>query len=484
MIDTEALRKKIIELAIQGKLTQQLPEDGNAEELYAQIQEEKAKLIKEGKIKKEKSLSEISDDEVPFEIPENWKWVRVADIAFLSSGKPYKETEEGQLYIKVSDMNLPENETQIITSTHFVDVKNDGIIPVNSIIFPKRGGAIATNKKRMIIQNPVFVDLNTMGMTVILADIFMYIKYWFDTLKLDEIQNGTTIPQVNNKDIYPLILPLPPVEEQKRIVEILDGVVSQIDIIDEYQQQYEYDCEILKEKIIDAGIRGKLTEQLLEDGDAEELYAQIQEEKARLIKEGKIKKEKPLPEITDDEIPFEIPSNWKWVRLGNYSQKVTDQVASGSFASLRDNVPSLKEPSYAIMVKTADFANNFSKNLTYTDKNGYEFLSNSNLFGGELILSNIGSIGKCFIVPKLNSKMTLAPNSVMIRLTNDELRDYLYYFILSKQGYMELDGISTGIAVKKFNKTDLKRILIPVPPFDEQKRITSRIEELLTLLRI
>ena len=186
---------------------------------------------------------------------------------------------------------------------------------------------------------------------------------------------------------------------------------------------------------------------------------------------------KNAPICIADEVPFEIPESWEWVRLGNYAEKVTDQVASGSFASLRENVPSLKEPNYAIMVKTADFSNGFTRNLTYTTKQGYEFLANSNLFGGELILSNIGSIGKCFIVPKLNCKMTLAPNSIMIRLTDEFLRDYLYNFILSPQGFEELNEITSGTAMKKFNKTDLKRILIPVPPVNEQKRIVNKLQE-------
>ena len=238
----------------------------------------------------------------------------------------------------------------------------------------------------------------------------------------------------------------------------------------------------LKNSILQLAIQGKLVEQRPEEGTAEELYQQIQIVKQRLIREGKIKKEKPLPEITEEEKPFDIPDGWKWVRLGDYSQKITDQVASGSFASLRANVPSLKEPDYAIMVKTADFSNGFTRNLTYTDRHGYEFLENSNLFGGELILSNIGSIGKCFIVPKLEKKMTLAPNSVMVRLIFDEQRDYLYQFILSPQGYQELVGITSGTAMKKFNKTDLKQILVPVPPLAEQKRIVAKIEELQPLI--
>ena len=238
----------------------------------------------------------------------------------------------------------------------------------------------------------------------------------------------------------------------------------------------------LKNSILQLAIQGKLVEQRPEEGTAQELYAQIQAEKQRLIKEGKIKKEKPLPEITEEEKPFEIPEGWMWVRLGDYCEKVTDQVASGSFASLRENVPSLKEPNYALMVKTADFSNNFSRNLTYTTQHGYEFLSNSNLFGGELILSNIGSIGKCFIVPKLNIPMTLAPNAVMIRLVFEGLRNYLYFFILSHQGLLELMEITSGTAMKKFNKTDLKKILVPIPPLNEQKRIVAKIEELLPLV--
>ena len=252
----------------------------------------------------------------------------------------------------------------------------------------------------------------------------------------------------------------------------------------------------LKNSILQMAVQGKLVPQDPNDEPASVLLERIRAEKEKLIKEGKIKKEKTPsvifrgadnlpyekigknePVCIADEVPFEIPESWEWVRLGNYAEKVTDQVASGSFASLRENVPSLKEPNYAIMVKTADFSNGFTRNLTYTTKQGYEFLANSNLFGGELILSNIGSIGKCFIVPKLNCKMTLAPNSIMIRLTDEFLRDYLYNFILSPQGFEELNEITSGTAMKKFNKTDLKRILIPVPPVNEQKRIVNKLQE-------
>lgn len=242
------------------------------------------------------------------------------------------------------------------------------------------------------------------------------------------------------------------------------------------------DTKAIRTKVLDLAVRGMLTRRRPDDGAAEDLLTQIQTEKQALIAAGRIKREKPLLEITEEEKPFEVPEQWKWVRLGDYVEKVTDQVASGSFAALRENVVSKKTPDYAIMVKTADFSNGFTKNLTYTDKHGYEFLENSNLYGGELILSNVGSIGKCFIVPELEYKMTLAPNAVMIRLTSNELRDFLYYFILSSYGQSELQSITTGVAMQKFNKTELKTILIPVPPLPEQLRIVANVDQIFTIL--
>ena len=238
--------------------------------------------------------------------------------------------------------------------------------------------------------------------------------------------------------------------------------------------------ELLKQRILDMAVHGTLIKNNLtfEKFDIKKI-SKIKEEK---IKAGILNKEKELDSIEFESIPFKIPDNWIWVRLGSYCEKITDQVASGSFASLRENVPSLKDEDYAIMVKTADFRTNFQSNLTYTNEHGYNFLSNSNLFGGELILSNVGSIGKVFIVPKLNKKMTLAPNSVMIRFTEDRLRNYIYYYLLSPFGYSQLMSITTGTAMQKFNKTDLKKILVPIPPLEEQEKIVKKINELFELI--
>ena len=178
----------------------------------------------------------------------------------------------------------------------------------------------------------------------------------------------------------------------------------------------------------------------------------------------------------DSEIPFDIPDNWAWARMGNACDLVTDFVASGSFASLRYNVKYYPNKGYALLVRTKDFATNFSRELMFTDQHGYEFLSNSNLFGGELILPNIGaSIGKVFIVPKLNIRMTLAPNSIMVRTNNESLKMWFYYVFSSPFGNALLASINNSTAQGKFSKTEFKTLLVPIPPKEEQERISSKL---------
>ena len=184
-----------------------------------------------------------------------------------------------------------------------------------------------------------------------------------------------------------------------------------------------------------------------------------------------------------ENVPFEIPESWEWCKLDECSTKITDFVASGSFASLRENVTYYKEENYAILVRTLDFGHHFKKDLVYTDKHGYDFLQNSNLIGGELILSNIGaSIGKVFIVPKLDKLMTLGPNSILVKTCSEQETKFLYCAFSSHWGWDLLHEISSATAQGKFNKTDLKNVLIPLPPLAEQQRIIAEVEKWFALI--
>ena len=497
----QELKNSILQLAIQGKLVAQREEDGSAEELYEMIRNKKQKLISSGVLKKEQPLSDITEEDIPFEIPANWLWVRMDDIVVknIKRGKsPVYTAKSGTIvfaqkcntkagYIDLSlALFLDESKLSKYPADEFM--KNNDIV-INSTGNGTLGRVGIYKETDNPEQIPIVPDSHV---TVIRPSdevdplfVFYCLKYYQPYM--EKLGSGSTNQtELSANIVRALLFPLPPIAEQKRIVAKIEELLPLIDRyekawsrLEDFNKRFPTD---MQKSILQMAIQGKLVEQRPEEGTGEELYEQIQAEKQKLIKEGKIKKEKPLNQITSEEIPFEIPSTWIWVRLGDYCQKVTDQVASGSFASLRENVPSLKTPDYAIMVKTADFANGFTKNLTYTTEHGYRFLENSNLFGGELILSNIGSIGKCFIVPFLNRKMTLAPNAVMVRLVEKAGRDYLYHFLLSQQGYQELMDITSGTAMRKFNKTDLKNILVPLPPLAEQKRIVAKLEELTPLI--
>lgn len=533
-MDGKQLKNSILQWAIQGKLVPQNPKDEPAQKLLERIAASRnggvspwseaigssknskkslstslrgAKATKQSKNPPSRIYRENGvwyeqvgtatpkdiTDEIPFEIPETWAWCRLEhvckDIADIDHKMP-PVCENGVPYI--SPLNFkPNNEIDYdgakkISVEDFKQLSRKCKPERGDIIFPRYGtiGVIRT------VKTDIDFLVSYSCATIKPYKDYMnegYICFLLQSSLIQKIEipryvNKTTQPNVGLQSIKKFLFALPPLAEQKRIVAKLEQVLPLAEEYGAAQEQLDKLNkelpEALKKSILQEAIQGKLVPHLKSDGQADEFLKKIAKEKESLINAGKIKKEKTSAPISDEEKPFDLPSGWSWIRLGDYCERVTDQVASGSFATLRENVKSLKTPNYAIMVKTADFSNNFSRNLTYTDKHGYEFLSNSNLFGGELILSNIGSIGKVFIVPQMDSPMTLAPNSVMLRLLDENCRDYLYYFLLSPFGYAELMSITSGTAMKKFNKTDLKTIVIPVPPLPEQKRIVKKIEEL------
>ena len=161
----------------------------------------------------------------------------------------------------------------------------------------------------------------------------------------------------------------------------------------------------------------------------------------------------------------------------------TDYVANGSFASLRENVKIYKDKNFALLVKTQDFSNNFSRDLTYIDERSYNFLEKSKLYGGELMMSNIGaSIGKVFIIPNLNMPMSIAPNSIIIKFSDETITQYVYYLFSSPFGQDILKVFTAGTAMPKFSKTQLRECLIPIPPYQEQIRMIGKIKKLFNMI--
>ena len=167
-----------------------------------------------------------------------------------------------------------------------------------------------------------------------------------------------------------------------------------------------------------------------------------------------------------------IPEDWGVDSIGNVSLTITDYVANGSFASLKDNVKYSDTKEYAIMIRFIDFNREFSGNFVYVNKKGYDFLKKTKLFGGEIIISNVGAYaGTVFKVPFIRSPMTLGPNSIMLKTRHND--DFYYYWLKSIYGRDSLQDIKSGSAVPKFNKTDFKKIFVPVPPIKEQEKIAE-----------
>lgn len=168
----------------------------------------------------------------------------------------------------------------------------------------------------------------------------------------------------------------------------------------------------------------------------------------------------------------ELPSTWKTERIGDYAEVITDYVANGSFASLAENVEYKDEPDYAVLIRLTDYNNDFNGKFVYINQSAYEFLGKSKLFGGEIIISNVGAnVGTVFRCPQLDTKMSLAPNAIMLKTKGDD--DFYYYWFSSRNGQHSLKSIVTGSAQPKFNKTNFRDLLVPVPPIDVQRKIST-----------
>lgn len=485
----QELKSSILQLAIQGRLVGQRPEEGTGEELYQQIQAEKKRLIQEGKIKKEKPLPEIAEDEVPFEIPEGWKWVRLGDVASVLGGKriPAGRTltteNTGYKYIRVSDMkngsvsidSLLYVPSDIYPSiSRYIINKEDVYITVAGTIgrvgkIPQQidGSNLTENADRLVFQ---FLDQDWL------------IRCLESQLIQQQIIDATTKvgqPKLAIKRIQELLLPLPPVAEQKRIVAKIEELLPYLDRyekawnrLEEFNRRFPAD---MQKSILQMAIQGKLVEQRPEEGTGEELYRQIQTEKQALIKAGKIKKEKPLPEIAEDEVPFEIPEGWKWCRLLDLCSLIGD---------IDHNMPKSVDKNHGVLFLSAkdlldDGSINYIDNVKYISNEDYDRLSRKvKPQLGDIVYSRIGAcLGKARTV-KSEVKFLVSYSCCIIRSIQIDV-DYLRYYLESPIILAHSVKARQSIGVPDLGMGEIKKYFIALPPLAEQKRIVERLEELL-----
>ena len=471
----QELKNSILQLAIQGRLVEQRPEEGTAQELYRQIQAEKQRLIQEGKIKKEKPLLEIAEDEKPFEIPESWMWVRLGTCILLLSGSDlvpskYNNHTKGIPYITGAS-NIEKGNIIINRWTEFPS----NIATQGCLLLTCKG----TVGKTAILTEPyVHIARQIMALMPIIVDV-RYLQLFVECqVELLKKKAKSMIPGIERNVVLNISFPLPPLAEQKRIVTKIEELLPLVDRyeaawtrLEDFNRRFPED---MKKSILQQAIQGKLVEQRPEEGTAQELYEQIQAEKRRLIKEGKIKKEKPLPEVTEDEKPFEIPESWMWVRLGSVLNKLTDGTHSTpQYTSSGVPFLSVKDMSSGVL----DFSN--CKYISETEHQ--ELYARCNPEYGDLLLTKVGTTGIPVIVDTSEAFSLFV--SVALLKFNQELIDnrFLRFLIWSPLVQAQAAENTRGVGNKNWVMRDIANTIIALPPLAEQKRIVARLEELLPL---
>lgn len=468
MIDTAALKSRILEQAFRGNITKRYTDDENARILYT-------KLVNNNKISHIESVEEL------YEIPETWKWISLGNVGKWGAGatpsRKVKDYYGGDIpWLKTGDLNdgmitdIPEYITELALKETSVKLN-----PVGSVLIAMYGATIG---KLGILEVEATTNQACCACSTYEGIYNKYLFYYLMSQRdrLRYMGSGGAQSNISKEKIVGYCFPLAPYAEQIRVVNAIETIFVELDKIEKLQLHYSVNLEILKSKIINAGIQGKLTEQLPEDGTAEELLEQIAEEKKQLIKEKKIKATKALPEITEDEIPFEIPENWKWVRLADICSKIT----SG-------NTPAGGSKGGAYVTEGNCF---FREQNIYNDGIHYEGMvyitdellatrENSTVLPQDILLNITGgSIGRCALIPDDFSKGSINQHILIIRVIEPEIRQYIHKCLCSPYYQKLIMGNVVGDK-DGFSAGRCKNTLIPLPPIGEQKRIVEKITQIL-----
>ena len=479
----QELKNSILQLAIQGRLVEQRPEEGTAEELYQQIQREKAALVKAGKIKKEKPLPEITEEEVPFEIPEGWKWVRWGDLSqSIQYGYNAPAQQTGRIkMVRISDIQ----EGKVIwRSVPYCNISEKEIpeylLQENDILFARTGGTVGKSfLVKTIPEESIYAGylIRTRYSKHLCPE---YMKSFMDSqLYWTQLKNGTIAtaqPNCNGKTLSKMILPLPPLAEQKRIVAKIEELLPYIDRyeaawsrLEDFNKRFPTD---MQKSILQLAIQGKLVPQRPEEGTGEALYRQIQAEKQSLIRSGKLKKEKPLPEITPDEIPFDIPESWKWVRLNSLVESIGDGIHGTPVFNPAGNY-------YFINGNNLDNGSVVFKNDTQrVSREEYEkYKKPLNL--NTVMISINGTIGN--IAYYEGEPVILGKSACYIALIEGIYKCYIRTILETQFFYDYAVAKATQTTIRNVSLKAIRMLPVPLPPIAEQKRIVARLEELLPL---
>lgn len=505
------LRELILQLAVQGKLVTQDPSDEPASDLLQKIQAEKEQLIAEKKIKKEKSLPPITEEEVPFELPKGWEWVR---MRFCAENIHYGYTasatrnETGTRFVRITDIQNNQVQWGNVPFCEIEDNKLDTYkLRNNDILIARTGGTIGKSFLVSNIEHQAVFASYLIRVIPLNSTYAKYMKLFLDTplywTQLISKAQGTGQPNVNAVSLSELVMPLPPIQEQHRIVERVDQLMTLCDQLESYlEQKLKYrelssksvfssisncstseEVEVqlqfilsnfkdltlsdngvkeLRNSILQLAVQGKLVPQDTTDEPASVLLEHIQKEKEQLIADKKIKREKELPPISEEEIPFELPNGWEWVRLGEVI----------NLTSGRDVSPQLCNDK-GIGAPYILGASNIQCGRFIVER----WIENPVVLcnKGDLLLSCKGTVGKTLII---NEPINLSRQIMSLRDIKDLDIHYLKLFI--DQYVTHLNEISKGL-IPGISREDVLYAYFPIPPINEQHRIVQKVDTLMAL---
>ncbi len=518
----QQLKNSILQMAVQGKLVPQDPNDEPASVLLERIRAEKEKLIKEGKIKKEKNPSVIFRgaekigknepvciaDEVPFEIPESWEWVRLGSIGDWGSGAtPSRTTPEyynGNIpWLKTGDLNdgyithIPETITERALLETSVRLN-----PIGSVLIAMYGATIG---KLGILQTPATTNQACCACIPFTGIYNEFLFYFLMSQKLAFIKRGEggAQPNISKEKIVATLMPLPPKAEQKRIVEklhILQPYIESYTLLEKEDIKLHHSFpEILKKSILQYAIQGKLVPQAPTDEPASVLLERIRAEKEQLIKAGKIKRDKHesvifrrdnsyyervdgIERCIDDEIPFEISDSWEWCRLG----ELIETIDTGKSFKCEERPPDKNE--YGIIKVSAVTWGTFNQEESKTCFSTSPWVKGYSIQVDDFLICRANTaalVGGCVIVDKISKRLMLSDKVLRIEFSDSISKTYVLYTLRTPFVRAQLSAAASGTSesMKNISQNAIKGLLIPFPPIKEQYRIVSKVEESLSKIK-
>ncbi len=484
MVLAEDLRQAVLQVALQGKLTKQLETDSNVDEMLINIQAEKEKLIAEKKIKKEKPLPEIQEEDIPFEIPDNWRWARLQAFLDVRDGThdSPKYVESGIPFVTSKNLNNGEidfSDVKYITKEDADFFNARSKVNKNDILMAMIGSigkpVLVDVEKEFAIKNMALfkpVPNSDIHMDYVLL-LLNYAESLMNAQSTGGVQKFVSLTYLRE-----FISPLPPIEEQQRIVDKINEIMPKIDEYEKIEKELETLKKVfptnMKDALLQVAMQGKLTEQLKSDSSVFSVIEQCEKDKETAINEGKYKKEKFRGALPEEEYPFEIPDNWKWLYISDISlfqegpgilavDFRTKGVPLIRIAGMQEDIVRLDGCNYLEPQMVEDKWKHFKLDL------------------GDIVISTSASMDKIAEVTEETVGAIPYTGLIRFKMYGNINKEYFKYFIKSSFYAMQINEQKSGGTIKHYGPTHLKKMVIPIPPIEEQQRIVERLEALLPL---